>query len=63
MKGKSFDIITCIESYHCLRHGPSALKQAYDVLNKEGSLVIADAFNKEDVDHIEEEFRSVGYVI
>lgn len=33
VQGKKFDLVTCIESYHCLRNESALLKQTYEALH------------------------------
>lgn len=55
MKDKSlFDLVLCIESMHCIGNPSSMLKQTKAVLEEnKGTLVIADIFEKKEVERIE----------
>ena len=53
-------MILCIEAFHCLQSAQAMLARAYGVLAEDGSLVIADAFDKSDVEAVESLFRQTG---
>ena len=46
----------CIEGFHCLSNVDSFLDDAFSKLREGGSLVIADAFEKKDLQKIEGKF-------
>ena len=49
-----FDLVLCIEAFHCFGNPSAVLKRAKAALDEtQGSLVIADIFEKKDVDKIE----------
>ena len=50
LDGLKFDMILCIETYHCLENPEGMLSSISEYLSKSnGSLIIADIFNKSEV--------------
>jgi hypothetical protein len=64
LEGKRFDLIMCIEGFHCLSNPAAVLRDSKEKLDNEGSLVIVDAFHKEEIADIENKFtKDHGYII
>jgi 2-polyprenyl-3-methyl-5-hydroxy-6-metoxy-1,4-benzoquinol methylase len=54
LKERQFDLVLCIESLHCFSDISLVLKGAKALLEESnGSLVIADLFDKRDIERIE----------
>lgn len=49
-------MMLCIEGFHCLSNMDAFLNGAYSIMNEGGSLVIADTFEKKDLEKIEAKF-------
>jgi 2-polyprenyl-3-methyl-5-hydroxy-6-metoxy-1,4-benzoquinol methylase len=56
LSGKAFDLLLCIEGYHCLSNVDAFLSGAHSMIKEGGSLVIADTFDKKDMQKIEAKF-------
>ncbi|CDW84341.1 UNKNOWN [Stylonychia lemnae] len=58
LKNEQFDITLCIESFHCFANPLAVLKQVNRLLDREnGSFVIADIFEKKDIERTETLFK------
>ena len=53
----------CIEGFHCLANEEAMLNGVSELLAEGGSLVIADAFLKQDTERVEEKFKQIGWFI
>ena len=49
-------MLLCIEGYHCLSNVDALLNGAYSLMKEGSSLIIADAFEKTDIELIEAKF-------
>eukprot|EP00347_Sterkiella_histriomuscorum_P022129 403331581 len=56
---EQFDLVTCIESFHCFSNQKQVLKGISQKLDQNGSLVIADIFDKQTLPEIERLFSSL----
>lgn len=67
IRGKTFDLILCIESFHCIANQDLFLREAYAKLadNPTASFVIADSFDKNEIANIEKKLSADdnGFVI
>lgn len=58
-------MILCIESAHCYSNFPNVLRNAKQLLRNDSSasLVIADIFDKQEIDSVEQAYLEAGFTI